>query len=181
MIEIDYNKKVIELRKNSSNSYDVLLVKPLTLVAGEDTVFESSFELSIGEQFESILFNGMIADDSDDYNNIFVPSVLLNKYSADLDDFDIYLYNSDDHDITLPKGLKIGELVELLTYTDDYSRLLKENQNTKIIYNSNGLKVISTDESTHDINETEMVVEPDGTKYLKIIYPDKEPVQTINE
>ena len=173
MITVEYNKNVIELRKNKNNIYDVLLVEPLTLTAGQDTVFESSFEFNIEEEFESVLFNGMVADDSENYDSIFVPSEMFTIHSTDLNNFEIYFYNGDNHTITLPKGKKIGEIVKLLSYSDEYSHLLKENQNTKIIYDSNGLKVISTDESTHDINETEMIIEPDGTKYLKIIYPEK--------
>ena len=172
MIDVSFDNTLITLKKVTSDTYDVILNSNFTLPSKTDTLFNSSIQLSFDKDYESALFYGCIADDSDDYNDIYIPSNFYTINSDDKDNVKIYFYTSRNSDIIIPEGKSIGQIKLFLKYSDNNEEAIDTYFNTKIIYDNNGLKVISTDVSTEDITETEMVVEPDGMKYLKIIYPN---------
>lgn len=181
MINIEYNDNIITLFQKSESEYEVCLKNDLVLPSFEDVTLDTSIKLIFDKLYENVLFNGAIADDSETYDNIFVPSNIYKMTSEDISNLKIYFYNGDKNSITIPAGKSIGTLEFYISYSNNYECIIDENQDTKIIYDMNGLKVISTDESTHDINRTEMEIDSDGNKVLKIYYPSADSSEELEK
>ena len=110
MINIEYNDNIITLFQKSESEYEVCLKNDLVLSSFEDVTLDTSIKLIFDKLYENVLFNGVIADDSEKYDNIFVPSNIYKITSEDISNLKIYFYIVANFSITFIAVKSIGTL-----------------------------------------------------------------------
>lgn len=162
MIEFINKGKVVNIEyDNEQNCYVIKMAKKLTLQPKQKFVIKTKTQIKCSHELDECVLNELVRDDLEIY-------MVSDKYSDDNPEKDIEIigfYNGEEV-ASIEKGEPVACLLCYHRCNEENEYYIKSSDSKKhIVYLDNNICISSQNE---EIINIEHIIEPDGTKYLKI-------------